>query len=88
MKRKFEKFKARRRRKGKEGGLGTKYSTLEAEETKTHKSKLKRPKHEADKPKVKKLKQTADSVCIVNSSVTQLTNEMMDLRPLIVEIFD
>lgn len=87
MKRKFEKFKARRRRKGKEGGLGAKYSTLENGETKTHRDKLKRPKHEEGKLKVKKFKQTADNVYTVNSSVMKSTNEM-DLRPLIVEVFD
>lgn len=89
MLRKFEKFKARRKRKGKEGGLGTKYITfnnVETGESKTYKNKLKRPKHEEGKPKVKKHRQTTDN--LVNNVTMKSTNQMMDLRPLIVEVLD
>ena len=94
MQKKFEKFKARRKRIKKAAGLGIKYSTLnnnEPEENITHKTKPKRSKSEGKtKAKKQKLMQQTDSVCLANSPVIKSTNQMMnlDLRPLVVEIFD
>ena len=91
MQRKFEKFKARRKRKAEEAGLGMKYSSLnnsESKECKTYKAKLKRLKSVTKtKPKRQKHK---DTVYSVNSSLINPTDQMknLDLRPLVIEIFD
>lgn len=90
MKRKFEKFKDRRKRKAKEARL--KYvslNNLKSEECKAHKIKPKRLKSDG-KTKPLKHRQTEqkETVCSDDSSVIKSTNQMMDLRPLVIEIFD
>ena len=92
MQRKFEKFKAQRKRKTKEAGLGIKYSSLnslESKECKTHKAKLKRLKS-VTKTKPKRYEHKDSVLYSGNSSVINPTDQMknVDLRPLIIEIFD
>ena len=88
MQRKFEKFKARQKRKAKEAGLGIKYSSLESKECKTQETKLKRLKS-VTKTKPKRHRHE-DSAYTVSSSLINQTDQMknLDLRPLIIEIFD
>ena len=89
MQRKFEKFKARRKRKAKEAGVGIKYSSLKHSESKTYKAGLKRLKSIA-KTKPKEHKKHRDSTHSVNSSeiIINPTNQMrnLDFRPLVIEI--
>ena len=92
MRQKFEKLiKAKRKRKAKQTGLGIKYSSLndiESKEIETNKTKLKRLKSPT-KMKPKKQKH-GDSICLVNNTAISPTDQMknLDLRPLVIEIFD
>ena len=91
MQRKFEKFRARQKRKAKEARVGIKYSSLNNSESKTYKAGLKRLKS-VTKIKSKEHKKHRDSTYSVNSPANMInpTNEMrnLDFRPLVIEIFD